>query len=177
MNRGPPHKRRRPAPKLASPSPRRLRLSLLTSSIWALIVICIAFSVTMVRVSSQRPLTALEATLLQFVILSAGVTASYLFARRSATHAARDIVKAHARSAFRRVVSLYSSLSRLSVRIQRLRSQEASEGHALDVIEAIVREQIPTGADALEDWRDIVPDDVADVENRLREQQVEDLRR
>ena len=58
-----------------------------------------------------------------------------------------------------------------------MRSQEASEGHALDVIEAIVLEQIPTGADALEDWRDIVPDDVADVERRLREQQVEDLKR
>ena len=126
----------------------------------------------MVVVSSKRALTPFEASLLQIVTLSTGLVASYLFGQKTAS-------VANARSAFRRVVRLYASLSRLAVRIEDLRQKQNVDKHqALDLIEAVVQEQIPAGADALEDWRDIVPDDVKDVENQLKAAgYMEDLRR
>ena len=131
---------------------------------------CVSLAVVMVVVSSRRILTPLEASLLQIVILAAGLVGSYLFGQRFAN-------VNNARSAFRRVVRLYASLSRLAVRIQEFRAtDEVDKSQALDVIEAIVQEQIPSGADALEDWRDIVPKDVEEVQNRLNENaSVEDL--
>ena len=145
----------------------------------ALLVICIAFAIVMVVVvSSRRDLTGLEAVLLQVVILASGLVGSYLVGQKSASAEAREFVKAHARSAFRRVVSLYASLSHLALRIDELqREQTVNRSDTLITIEAIVREQIRTGADALEDWRDIVPEDVQDIQNRLAEEaSVEDLR-
>ena len=37
----------------------------------------------------------------------------------------------------------------------------------LEVIQAIVYEQLATQVDALEDWRDIVPEDVEEIESRF----------
>ena len=75
-----------------------------------LAVVCVAFAILVVLVSSTRPLTPLEATLLQVVILGTGLSASYLFSQRAARVAAEQLMKPHARSAFRRVKSLYTGL-------------------------------------------------------------------
>ena len=55
----------------------------------------------------------------------------------------------------------------LSVRIEVM--QEEGYDSRLDVIRAIVDEQIPTGRDALEDWRDIIPGDVDEMLQRYGE--------
>ena len=81
--------------------------------------------------------------------------------------AARELIRPYARSAFRRVLSLYKSMHSLSGRIEVM--QEAGYDSRLDVIRAVVDEQISTGRYTLEDWRDIIPDDVDEMLQRYGE--------
>ena len=55
----------------------------------------------------------------------------------------------------------------LSVRLEGF--QREGHDHRLDVIRAVVDGQIVTGKDALEDWRDIIPDDVDEMLERYDE--------
>lgn len=97
-----------------------------------LALVTVVLSITLIVVAQGKPLTLLEA--------------------------AREVIRPYTRSAFRRVLSLYKSMYNLSVRIEVM--QEEGLDSRLDVIRAVVYEQIPSGRDALEDWRDIIPDDV-----------------
>ncbi len=65
----------------------------------------------------------------------------------------------HARSAFRRLISLYEGLSRVANVIGEPKVDEVK----LKVIRAIVVEQISTADDALADWEDVVPEAVAEI--------------
>ena len=135
-----------------------------------LLLASIIVAVLLVIYSSQRALTPLESGSLQALTLLLGLTASFIFGKQSATTAAREIIKPHARSAFRRLISLYDSLSRLSAIIRKAQSsgQQSLEDKAVfDVLEAIVTGQISTADDALEDWRDIVPDEVQELRDKL----------
>lgn len=126
-----------------------------------------------VVVAAFRDLTALENVLLQVFSLGLGLIGSYVLGRESARDAAREVVKPHARSAFRRLLSLYRSLSRLAYAIETIRSDcnaHPETIHVLDKLEGIVVEQIATADDALEDWRDIVPEDVAELRAQLTPQ-------
>lgn len=138
-----------------------------------LVVCAIVVAVIFVVVAAYRDLTALENVLLQVFSLGLGLIGSYILGRESARDAAREMVKPHARSAFRRLLSLYRSLSRLAYAIQTMRSDSnahAETTHVLDKLEGIVVEQIATADDALEDWRDIVPEDVAELRAQLAPQ-------
>ena len=84
--------------------------------------------------------------------------------KNAALEAARSLIRPHALSAFRRVYNLYDSLYRLSVRIEELK--ERGPDYRLDLVQALVDEQFTTGRDALEDWRDIVPEEVEEIERR-----------
>lgn len=122
-----------------------------------------------VYISSQRELTSLENTLLQVFALGLGLIGSFIFGKQSAKEAAKELIKPHARSAFRRLISLYESLSRVGYEIENYQSTNSniSEGHTMAKLEAIVIEQLATADDALEDWNDIVPDEVSELKNRL----------
>jgi hypothetical protein len=130
------------------------------------VVVAILFSI----IASYRDLTGLENVLLQVFSLGIGLIGSYVLGRESAREAAREFVKPHARSAFRRLLSLYRSLSRLALAIQAARPINKSDpmtSSILDKLEGIVIEQIATADDALEDWRDIVPEDVQELRAQL----------
>lgn len=118
----------------------------------------------MVFIASSRQLTPLEDVLFQILILAAGISGSFIVGRISASSAARDVIRPHARSAFRRVFSLYKSLYNLSDRIETMRRDNPDP--RLDVIRATLDAQITTGQDALEDWRDIIKDDVDEILER-----------
>ena len=121
----------------------------------------------MVLVSAMRTLTSLEQVLFQVLILGVSITASWRIGRTSAMSAAQETVRLHARPAFRTVLILYESLSRLSLEIHI--SNERNPDSRLERIESIVNEQIEIGRSALEDWRDIVPEDVEEIESRWSE--------
>jgi hypothetical protein len=124
----------------------------------------------------------LAAAILQAVTLVFGVYGSYVLGQVSARQAAQDLVRPHARSAFRRMLNLYAALGRLHEAVgQQLTWLSSLEGMhdktvnfehvraSLMLLEAVVIEQIATGEDAIEDWRDLVPDEVAEIERKARE--------
>lgn len=121
----------------------------------------IALAVAMVNVSATRPLSTLELVLWQVVSLLLGLYGSYRFGKNAAKDSARDVIRPHARSAVRSLLGLRDSLRALSHRIEDYRDEEAD--YRLDVIQAIVEEQMPVSDSAIEDWRDITPEDVAEI--------------
>ncbi len=125
----------------------------------SLVIACI-----FVVLTSFRNPTTIEAALFQLLILISGLLGSYIFGKNAARAAAIDVIKPHARAAFRRLTHLYNSLYRLSERIEELKEEKPD--HRLDLIQALIHEQIGTGQDAIEDWRDIVPEEVEQIEGR-----------
>lgn len=134
-----------------------------------LILVAIGISALVVYITTTRTLTTIESILWQVFVLTAGLAGSFIFGRQSAREAAREMIKPHARSAFRRLISLYESLSRASAEIQLLDNSESLEDYrvAFAKLDAIVTEQLNTADDALEDWRDIVPEDVEELKQKL----------
>lgn len=123
-----------------------------------------------VYMSAERNLTTLENSLFQVFALSVGLIGSYLIGRESAAKNARELMKPHARSAFRRLVALYRGLSRIDGEIQESRLNLSTDQYinsCLGKLEGMVTEQIATAADALEDWNDIVPEDVQELKQKL----------
>jgi hypothetical protein len=134
-----------------------------------LIFVAIGISALVVYITTTRTLSPVESILWQVFVLTAGLAGSFIFGRQSAKEAAREMIKPHARSAFRRLVSLYESLSRAAKVIESSQGSEAHENHQviLATLDAIVTEQLTTADDALEDWRDVVPEDVEELKQQL----------
>lgn len=132
----------------------------------SLIVVAIGTSALFAYTATTRVLTSLESIFLQVFALLTGLAGSFIFGRQSASEAARAIIRPHARSAFRRLLSLYSSLRRVAVTIERCESP-TEYSTTLATLEAIVVEQLATADDALEDWVDIVPEDIEELRERL----------
>ena len=124
----------------------------------------------LVYIAATRNLSGLESVLMQIISLAIGIGVSFFVGRQSAQKAANEIIKPHARSAFRRLVSLYRRLQRAATTIEAAQGLEADEDHevALAKLEVIVSAQLMTADDALEDWRDIVPEDVNEIHQKLR---------
>ena len=121
----------------------------------------IALAVVMVNVSAERDLSTLELILWQVVSLLLGLSGSYWFGRNAARDSARDVIRPHARSAVRSLLGLRDSLRALIHRIEDYQDEDAD--YRLEVIQAIVEEQMPVSDSAIEDWRDITPEDVAEI--------------
>lgn len=130
------------------------------------LVVAVFFTYTV----TKRTLTSVESVLLQLFTLGAGLAGSFIFGQQSASKVARDIIKPHARSAFRRLWSLYESLHRAGIVIQESIDSNLLDSYRIGFakLDAIVYEQLAAADDALEDWRDIVPEDVEGLHDRLR---------
>ena len=133
-----------------------------------LLLFSISVSVILAYIATKRTLSGLESILWQIFVFAGGLAGSFIFGRQSAYQAAREIIKPHARSAFRRLLSLYHSLSRAATAIQSVQISDSQENYqvALARLEEIVIEQMSTADDALEDWRDIVPEDVEELKQK-----------
>lgn len=131
----------------------------------SLIILSITFSVIIIFISVNRALTPLEGSLFQFVILGLSLAGSYYIGKLSSKKMAIEIIKPHARSSFRRLLSLYKSLSRVAILVQ---DADKTVETKLEKIDSIIIEQIATADDALEDWKDIIPDEVEDILNKIK---------
>lgn len=121
---------------------------------------------------------------LQASSLTLSIYASYRFAQNAAEESARALIRPHARSAFRRNLNLYGAVRRLIVEIDRqvdrlegavddrgrVAFDDAKQG--LYIVRTMAVEQAYTADDVLEDWRDLVPDEVAEVEARVEQGQL-----
>ena len=129
----------------------------------AILVLGIFVSGFYVFISSSRSLTPLESVLLQLTALALSMGGSFFLGRQFS----KSIPSA--RSAFRRVRNLYDGLSIIATGIESSRTNESIEEYrrVMSLFEGVVRTQLIAADDALEDWKDLVPDDVADLQRGL----------
>lgn len=139
----------------------RFRLS---PKVILLAIVFVAAGSSFVALNFFRELSSVETALFQILTWGTGLMGSYMFAKESARDGARNVLRPHARAAFRRVLALYTSLYRLYEKLEELK--EEGPDHRIELLQALVSEHISTGQDAMEDWRDIVPEEVAEIERR-----------
>ena len=135
-----------------------------------LVLVAIGVSVFVAYTVTTRTLNGVESVLWQIFVLVAGLTGSFIAGKQTAREAASEIIKPHARSAFRRLISLYNGLSRAANTIESSQSSKSDEDYQvlLARLEEIVTAQLTTADDALDDWNDLVPEDVAELKQKLR---------
>lgn len=131
-----------------------------------LIVIAIMIMILVAYTSTVRTLTGIEVSILQIVALLASLGGSYIFGHRASKESIKEKIGMQARSAFRRLMSLYASISSVAIFIES--EEDIDDSSKLKVIKAIVDGQINTADDALEDWRDLVPESVEEMKEKLR---------
>jgi hypothetical protein len=127
-----------------------------------------------VVISTRRNATGLEVGLYNFITLVVSIGVSYRVGNQSAKAGAEDVVRPHGTKAVRRLRNLAGGLQDLGASVQQFRRQAKLErdprGFArffemmCDSLDLQVRTQIRTVADAMEDWRDVVPDEVRRIE-------------
>ena len=113
-------------------------------------------------VANKRDYTPLESYFLQILIAFVGLAVSFYSGRQSVREAAREIVKSHARPAFRRLLSLRSGLLQLSLTIEATQDAKSREDYRenLSLLEGLVYMIHLTVAEALTDWEEIVPEEL-----------------
>ena len=128
-----------------------------------LVFVSLSLAGYFVYVSTDRNLTPLEGIFFQVLILIFGLGGTFWIGLVS------PISRSHARSAFRRVRSLYMGLARAALIIDESRDSDSVAGYRLAFarLEEVVGDQLVTADDALEDWEDIVPKDVRELRKRL----------
>lgn len=121
------------------------------------------------QISFFRALTPLEDSLISGALFYVGLWGSLLLGKLSAKEVGKDLIRAQARYAFRRVFGLYQGLSRLASAIADAQQRKSEEVATLDKLQALVTEQIKTADFIIEDWRDLVPEDVNEILHQLNE--------
>lgn len=130
-----------------------------------LIAASLAMAIVLVYVASRRELSTLELVTFQAMTLFLSLVGSFVGGRQFADASSEQSLRRHAKSAFRRVLSLYRGLSRIAVLVA---ESGADARGVLPVVEAVVKEHIDTADDALEDWREIVPEDAEALQKAIR---------
>jgi len=159
------------AKKLAKEIPSAANKLLAKVPGFLLIVFACAVSAIYIhKASGSVRLTDLENALFQVISLGIGILGSFLLGGATAKENAMNIVRPHAKSAFRRVLSLYASLFRLRGTMDSIMRDLDGNPEAMTALERlkdVVTEQIETSAHTLEDWEDLVPEEVAKIKEKL----------
>ena len=124
---------------------------------WLLVVGAIAYTTWRIGVELERPVTSAGEAIGELVALVGGIAGSFL--------ASRSAFRGHARSAFRRLLSMYDGLGEIA----KASVCETPEEHesALARIGAIASVHYGTALDALEDWSDLAPQQVSELRESL----------
>ena len=131
-----------------------------------LILASIGVSVLFLYLAATRGLNNVESIFFQIFALGTGLTGSYYFGQQAAGDRARELIRPHARSAIRRLRFLSAGLGRVAEAIRGCESP-ADYRVTLAILRAIVVEQLAAADDALEEWADILPEDVAELRKEL----------
>jgi hypothetical protein len=133
------------------------------------------------RVGTDPEADPLALALLQVVTLALSLVGSFFFGRNTAREAAQDVLRPHARNSFRLVQNLAKAFQRLGTSIGQQRTfltqlADAEDRvlvvnvqQSMELLEVQVLEQIGTATNALEGWRDILPDEVEELERRAEQ--------
>lgn len=133
-----------------------------------------------ILITGDEESTKLENGLLQFISFVITVAISVGIGYFSAKEQGRGILKPHGRKSVRRIVNLGDGVRAFGTTIEteraRFKHRSDQDGHidvfeverTLDVLYGQLEGQIRTVNDAIEDWRDVVPEDVAAIEERAK---------
>ena len=135
-----------------------------------LLLFSIGMSIILAYTATQRTLSGLESILWQIFVFAGGLAGSFIFGRQSASEAAKEIIKPHARSAFRRLIFLYLTLRRAANIVESSQNSVSEEKYQLVLarLEEIITAQLLTADEALEGWNDLVPEDVKELKQKLQ---------
>lgn len=147
--------------------------------IGASVTVAVVFAAIMVTIAARRPLSPLEATLFQIVVLGVGLggglVGSYKFGQSVAAN------RQYARSALRSALVLYKGILGLYEAIELLKTGDYDE--RLDLLQSQVTNQANVAQSVIADWTDVIPEDSDDVgetldlpETRYRSQDDDDSR-
>jgi hypothetical protein len=129
--------------------------------------------------SSTKP-SNLEVGLLQFIFLLVSTAASFAIGRETVLTAAREVIRPHADKSIRRIVNLTAGIQTFSQVVDLNRQgldraavpsgeiQRLYVEQAFDTLDLLVTRELLTAEDAIGDWQDIAPKEVAELERRVR---------
>lgn len=131
---------------------------------------------------SARDPSRTEVALVEILSLAIAVLLAFLFGYAYSASAATSKLRAQGRASFRRLQNLFAAIQALGTSLASERASleeiSASSGDAvpsremtrtLEVFELHYLYQVRTATDVMEDWRDIVPEEVDDLERRSEE--------
>ena len=141
------------------------------------VVLLVVSAVLQAWSAVDRDMTRLEAALLQSVSIVLAAAASYVIASFSFRQSLHDALRLYSGPAMRRVFSIAVGL-RGTVQVLQDRRAGLGEGGRrsvpnsevalmLDAAENMLRAQIQAAVDAIEDWKDLVPEEFAKIEEQL----------
>lgn len=131
-------------------------------------------------VTGNQSSTKLENGLLQFISFMFSVAIAGGIGYFSAKEQGKAIVRPHGRKAVRRIVTLGDGVRSFGTVIEAERERFSHRGatngqielfeveRTFDVLYSQLEGQLRTINDAIEDWRDVVPEDVAAIEQRAK---------
>ena len=135
-----------------------------------LIFVALGISAFVVYTTTQRTLSSVESILWQVFVLTTGLAGSFIFGRLFADAMEKEKIRLPARSAFRRLIFLYLTLQRAAAIVELAQHPEPQENYQVTLarLEEIITAQLMTADAALEDWNDIVPEDVEELKQKLQ---------
>jgi hypothetical protein len=132
-----------------------------------------------ILVTRRKDVTTLELGLLQFIFFATSVGLPYLFGRRSTAAEAAAAIRRDGRKAVRRIVNLGKSIQDFGGALNEASAHTSdlainNDGmvpiveveYAFRALRSHLDGQIRTVSDAIEDWRDIVPEEVESLEQK-----------
>lgn len=141
------------------------------------LVLVVLLVLTIIITDKAEP-SGLENGLLQFIFFAVGTCIAIFLGYISAKEQAKEIVRPHGRKAVRRIVTLGTQVRSLGsvLQVERERfSHQAEAGgkleayeveKTLEILASQLEGQLRTIEDSIEDWRDVVPEEVSALEER-----------
>jgi hypothetical protein len=148
-----------------------------------LLIVSVVLAGLTVYLGALKHPNTLAAAILQAVTIVFSTGGAFVFARASVQSAAQEMIRGQARSPFRRVRSIYrelgsvlEALDQQSARFLSLRQGDNPStldyeyvDLAMQMLRHLITVQANTADDALADWRDLVPDEVQQIEEEVEE--------
>ena len=127
------------------------------------VTVAVGFACIMVIIAARRPLSPLEATLFQIVVLGVGLggglIGSYKFGQSAAAN------RQYARSALRSALVLYRGILGLYEAVELLKTGDYDK--RLDLLQSQVDDQAHVAQSVIADWIDVIPEDSDEVGEML----------
>lgn len=126
--------------------------------------------------TSREEVSQYEQGLLQFILFAAGALLTWIFGRNSVRAEAESLIQRDGKKAIRRIVNLAAGIQDFGGVLERQATGVIATANGDGMVTVTTVEasfqaladhipgQLRTLEDAIQDWRDIVPDEVAQLE-------------